>query len=73
MANRITGSDGQCTVADHNILFNTWSATFSQVVSDVTAFADTFAAKRGGLMSGTFSASGIMQDNGSTTEPMPTS
>ena len=73
MANRITGSDGQCTVANHNILFNTWSATFSQVVSDVTAFADTFAQKRGGLMSGTFSASGIMQDNASSTEPMPTS
>jgi hypothetical protein len=73
MANRITGSDGQCTVANHNILFNTWSATFSQVVSDVTAFADSFAQKRGGLMSGTFSASGIMQDNASTTEPMPTS
>jgi hypothetical protein len=73
MANRITGSDGQCTVANHNILFNTWSATFSQVVSDVTSFADTFAKKRGGLMSGTFSASGIMQDNAGTTEPMPTS
>ncbi len=73
MANRITGSDGQCTVANHNILFNTWSATFSQVVSDVTAFGNSFAQKRGGLMSGTFSASGIMQDNDNTTEPMPTS
>jgi hypothetical protein len=71
MANRITGSDGQCTVADHNILFNTWSATFSQVVTDVTAFADPFANKRGGLMSGTFSASGVMKDNASTTIPMP--
>jgi len=73
MANRITGSDGNCTVDGHNILFNTWSATFSQVVSDVTAFTDSFATKRGGLMYGTFSASGIMQDNASTTEPMPTS
>ena len=72
-SNRITGSDGQCTVASHNILFNTWSATFSQVVSDVTAFGNAFAQKRGGLMSGTFSASGLMQDNDSTTEPMPTS
>lgn len=72
-SNRITGSDGQCTVANHNILFNTWSATFSQVVSDVTAFGNAFAQKRGGLMSGTFSASGLMQDNDGTTEPMPTS
>ena len=72
-SNRITGSDGQCTVASHNILFNTWSATFSQVVSDVTAFGNAFAQKRGGLMSGTFSASGLMQDNDGTTEPMPTS
>lgn len=68
---RITGSDGSCTVADHNILFNTWSATFSQVITDLTAFGDSFAQKRGGVMSGTFSASGIMQKDGTPNKPMP--
>ena len=68
---RITGSDGGCSVADHNVKFNSWNATFSQVISDVTAFADAFATKRGGLMSGTFSASGVMQDNAATARPMP--
>ena len=68
---RITGSDGSCTVTGYKILFNTWSATFSQAITDLTAFGDAFAAKRGGVMSGTFSASGIMQKDVDG-EPMPT-
>jgi hypothetical protein len=68
---RITGSDGTCSVTGYKILFNTWSATFSQAITDLTAFGDTFAAKKGGVMSGTFSASGIMQKDVDG-EPMPT-
>ncbi len=68
---RITGSDGSCSVTGYKILFNTWSATFSQTITDLTAFGDTFAAKKGGVMSGTFSASGIMQRDVDG-EPMPT-
>ena len=56
---RIVGSDGGCTVDGYNLKFTTWSATFSQVVTDTSAFGDTFAQKRGGLMSGTFSAGGV--------------
>lgn len=70
---RIVGSDGGCTVAGYNLKFTTWSATFSQVVTDTSAFGDTFAQKRGGLMSGTFSAGGVLQDDASTTAPMPDS
>jgi hypothetical protein len=68
---RIVGSDGGCTVAGYNLKFTTWSATFSQVVTDTSAFGDSFAQKRGGLMSGTFSAGGVLQDDASTTTPMP--
>jgi hypothetical protein len=68
---RIVGSDGGCTVAGYNLKFTTWSATFSQVVTDTSAFGDSFAQKRGGLMSGTFSAGGVLQDDASTTIPMP--
>jgi hypothetical protein len=67
---RITGSDGSCSVTGYKIKFNTWSATFSQVITDLSAFGDSFASKKGGLMSGTFSASGIMEKDVDA-EPMP--
>jgi hypothetical protein len=70
---RIVGSDGGCTVDGYNLKFTTWSATFSQVVTDTSAFGDTFAQKRGGLMSGTFSAGGVLQDGASPNIPMPAS
>ena len=72
---RIVGSDGGCTVDGYNLKFTTWSATFSQVVTDTSAFGDTFAQKRGGLMSGTFSAGGVLEDGGSggSADPMPDS
>jgi hypothetical protein len=70
---RIVGSDGGCTVDGYNLKFTTWSATFSQVVTDTSAFGDSFAQKRGGLMSGTFSAGGVLQDGASPNTPMPAS
>jgi hypothetical protein len=45
--------------------------TLSNVVTDTSAFGDTFAAKRGGLMSGSFTATGVIQDGGSGNSPMP--
>ena len=68
---RIVGSDGNCVVTGYGLKFTSWSMTLSNVVTDTSAFGDTFAAKRGGLMSGTFSATGVLQDNGSNTSPMP--
>jgi hypothetical protein len=68
---RLVGSDGLCTAAGFNIKFTTWSASFTQAVTDTSAFGDSFAQKRGGLMSGTFSAGGVMQNNAGSTSPIP--
>jgi hypothetical protein len=68
---RIVGSDGGCSVDGYDMKFTTWSATFSQVVTDTSAFGDTFAQKRGGLMSGTFSAGGVLYDGEGNSAPMP--
>jgi len=70
---RLVGSDGSCTADGFNIKFTTWSASFTQAVTDTSAFGDSFAQKRGGLMSGTFSAGGVMQNNTGTTTPIPIS
>ena len=68
---RIVGSDGNCIVSGYGLKFTSWSMTLSNVVTDTSAFADTFALKRGGLMSGTISATGVLQDNVSGSSPMP--
>ena len=68
---RIVGSDGNCVVTGYGLKFTSWSMTMSNVVTDTSAFGDTFAAKRGGLMSGTFTATGVIQDGDSNTSPMP--
>lgn len=68
---RIVGSDGNCIVTGYGLKFTSWSMTLSNVVTDTSAFGDTFAAKRGGLMSGTISATGVLQDNVSGASPMP--
>jgi hypothetical protein len=68
---RIVGSDGNCVVTGYGLKFTSWSMTLSNVVTDTSAFGDTFAAKRGGLMSGSFTATGVIQDGGSNNSPMP--
>ena len=68
---RIVGSDGNCIVTGYGLKFTSWSMTLSNVVTDTSAFGDTFAAKRGGLMSGSFTATGVIQDGGSGNSPMP--
>ena len=68
---RIVGSDGNCVVSGYGLKFTSWSMTMNNVVTDTSAFGDTFAAKRGGLMSGTFTATGVIQDGGSGNSPMP--
>jgi len=68
---RIVGSDGNCIVSGYGLKFTSWSMTMSNVVTDTSAFGDTFAAKRGGLMSGTISATGVLQDGAVNNSPMP--
>ena len=60
---RIVGSDGNCVLTGYGLKFTSWSMTLSNVVTDTSAFADTFALKRGGLMSGTISATGAVLVN----------
>jgi hypothetical protein len=68
---RIVGSDGNCVVSGYGLKFTSWSMTMNNVVTDTSAFGDTFAAKRGGLMSGSFTATGVIQDASVGTSPMP--
>jgi hypothetical protein len=68
---RLVGSDGNCSVSGYKLKFNSWSMSMSQVVTDTSALGDTFSAKRGGLMSGTFSASGTLFANESNSSPVP--
>jgi hypothetical protein len=58
----IVGNDGDCAITGHVILFDRWSATITQNVTDVTAFGDVWAVNRGGIKGGTFSASGKGDD-----------
>jgi len=68
---RLVGSDGNCSVSGYKLKFNSWSMTMSQVVTDTSALGDTFSVKRGGLMSGTFSASGTLFSNEVNSSPVP--
>lgn len=68
---RLVGSDGNCLVSGYKLKFNSWSMTMSQVVTDTSALGDTFSVKRGGLMSGTFSASGTLFSNEANSSPVP--
>lgn len=60
MATYITGLDGAAAFPGHDIKFNTWSATVSRAVLDMTAFADTGKRRQLGMLDVTGSASGHM-------------
>ena len=69
---RLTGCNGGVSLNDYGILFNTWSATISQTITDTTSFTSTFGNRAvGGPITGTFSAGGVMQGNTSSSAPMP--
>ena len=65
----ITGAEGACVIAGHNIKFNTWSATMSRQVLDLTRFEDTGKRRKLGLLDITGSASGHIQYNASNNDP----
>jgi hypothetical protein len=66
---RVVGFDGDAAITGHNAKLATWSASFPQVVTDVSAFQDTWAENRGGRRSGRFSAGGVMSFDAATTAP----
>jgi hypothetical protein len=68
---RAVGHDGNADFDDndHNAKLATWSASFPQIVTDVSAFQDTWAVSRGGRRSGRFSAGGVMSYNIGTSAP----
>ena len=68
----IHGSLGSCrlgTVNHHDALFNTWSATFSRQVHDVTAFADTGRRRVLGIADISGSAGGFMAFDAANNSP----
>tara|TARA_R100001082_G_scaffold29614_1_gene14857 strand:- start:574 stop:978 length:405 start_codon:yes stop_codon:yes gene_type:complete len=63
----ITGSEGVCSLtADHFALFNTWSATFSRVVSDITPFGSAGVQRTLGIQDVQGSAGGFMETGNAT-------
>mgnify|MGYP003140773519 CR=1 FL=1 len=54
----ITGAEGNCIITGYNAKFNTWSASVSRAVVDLTGFADTGKRRQLGLLDITGSAAG---------------
>jgi hypothetical protein len=70
MPNYITGSDGNCSLgSDNKAQFNTWSATVTRTVHDVTGFGDEGRRRILGLLDITGSAGGVPISNDSSTAP----
>lgn len=68
----IHGSNGSCRLGaanNHDALFNTWSATFSRAVHDVTAFGDTGRRRILGIADITGSAGGFMAFDDANNSP----
>ena len=68
----LTGSDGACALATENFcVFNTWSATVTRTVHDVTGFGDTGRRRLLGLLDVTGSAGGVAKNDAANTSPGP--
>ena len=68
----LSGNAGQCLIGsanEHPVHFNTWSATFSRAMHDVTAFGDTGRRRIPGIADVTGSAGGFMTYDASDTNP----
>ena len=68
----ISGTTGQCligTANEHDPHFNTWSATFTREMHDVTAFGDTGHRRIPGIVDISGSAGGFMSNNVANTSP----
>ena len=63
MAGTILGHEGVCALpSGHDAFFQTWSCTFSNVVSDITSFGNTGVVRALGIADAQGSAGGFMKD-----------
>ena len=59
----ILGHEGLCVLpSGHDAFFQTWSCTFSNVVSDITSFGNTGVVRRLGIADAQGSAGGFLKD-----------
>ena len=66
----LTGLNGKITMpSGYNAKLNTWSATLSRAVSDMTAFEDTGKRRQLGIMDMTGSAAGHLLSDVSSSDP----
>lgn len=66
----IQGKDGACTLpSGHFATLNTWSATFSHVVNDFTAFTNLGMVRQLGIEDAQGSAGGYMLFGASSNDP----
>ena len=70
MPSYLTGNDGGITFPnDHQAQFNTWNATFSRNVSDITGYGDTGRRRQLGIWDVSGSAGGILKVDAPNTSP----
>lgn len=65
----ISGNDGSVDLGEHGAQFNTWNATFSRQVSDITGFSDAGRRRRLGVWDASGSAGGFMLVGGAGAAP----
>tara|TARA_R100001244_G_C5106032_1_gene119973 strand:- start:174 stop:569 length:396 start_codon:yes stop_codon:yes gene_type:complete len=66
---RITGNDGDFSLATFNLVANSWSLTVTPTSTDVTGFGDTGKQMVTGMATFSGSASGFLDKDGSNTDP----
>jgi len=62
---RITGNDGNFSLATFNMVANSWSMTVTPNVTDVTGFGDTYKQAVTGMATFSGSASGFLDSSSS--------
>lgn len=66
----LTGNDGSITFPNaHGAQFNTWNATFSRNVSDITGYGDTGRRRQLGIWDVSGSAGGFLEFDAANTSP----
>ena len=66
----LTGLDGRCALpTGYHAQLNTWSATISRAVHDMTGFSDVGKRRQLGIIDMTGSAGGHMQADGAGEDP----
>ena len=66
---RITGNDGNFSLATFHLIANTWSMTVTPTSTDVTGFGDTGKQMVTGMATFSGSASGFLEKDSGDTDP----